>query len=135
MAELTFIDKIGLSQLLSKLKKEIKKADRRSLESIQDRLSIKGFEEANQGQILAKDETEGVVWIDPLSDTSLQSAVNAASDSADRAGQSAVVAGNYAASAIQSAASVENKFWYGTIDEYNALETVSNSTIYIILHE
>ena len=54
---------------------------------------------------------------------------------AERASQSAIVAGNYAAQAIQAQQAIENKIWYGTIEEYNALETVSNSTIYIILHE
>lgn len=54
---------------------------------------------------------------------------------AQRASQSAIIAGNYAAQAIQAQQAVENKIWYGTIEEYNALETVSNSTIYIILHE
>ena len=54
---------------------------------------------------------------------------------AERASQSAITAGNYAAQAIQAQQAIENKIWYGTIEEYNALETVSNSTIYIILHE
>lgn len=134
MAELTFVDKKGLSYLLSKIKKEIKRVDRKSLETNENKISIKGFKDANQGQMLVKDQTEGVVWIDPLSDTSLQSAVNAASNSADRASQSAVAAGNFAADAIQAASKADNKFWYGTMEEYNALETVSKSTIYIILH-
>ena len=59
----------------------------------------------------------------------------AAKDAAERASQSAVVAGNYAAQAIQAQQAIENKIWYGTIEEYNALETINSSTIYIILHE
>lgn len=52
-----------------------------------------------------------------------------------QASQAAVTAGNYAAQAIQAKNYIEQKIWYGTIEEYNNLETVSNSTIYIILHE
>lgn len=54
---------------------------------------------------------------------------------AARASQSAVTAGNYAAQAIQAQQAIENKIWYGTMEEYNNLDTVSSSTIYIILHE
>ena len=54
---------------------------------------------------------------------------------AERASQSAIVAGNYAAQAIQAQQAIENKIWYGTMEEYNALETINSSTIYIILHE
>ena len=64
----------------------------------------------------------------PISSAEIQAA-------AARASQSAVLAGNYAAQAIQAQRAVEQKIWYGTIEEYNALETVNNSTIYIILHE
>ena len=54
---------------------------------------------------------------------------------AQRANQAAITAGNYAAQAIQAKNSIEEKIWYGTIEEYNNLETVNSSTIYIILHE
>ena len=54
---------------------------------------------------------------------------------AARASQSAIIAGNYAAQAIQAQQAIEQKIWYGTMEEYNNLETVSSSTIYIILHE
>ena len=85
--------------------------------------------------MLVKDETEGLAWINPVSDQSLQEAVHAADESASRASTSAIQAGNFAGDAIQAAAQVERKFWYGTMDEYNNLETVNRSTIYVILHE
>lgn len=47
MAELTFVDKKGLSYLLSKIKKEIKRVDRKSLEANENKISIKGFKDAN----------------------------------------------------------------------------------------
>ena len=49
--------------------------------------------------------------------------------------QSKFLAGNYAAQAIQAKQAIDQKIWYGTMEEYNALETVNSSTIYIILHE
>lgn len=100
-----------------------------------DGLSLKGYEDAAQGQMLVKDDIEGLTWIDPVSDQSLQEAVRAAEASADRASGSAITAGNFAAEAIQAAAEVERKFWYGTMEEYNNLETIYHNTIYVILHE
>lgn len=55
--------------------------------------------------------------------------------SAANASQAATIAGNYAAQAIQAKQAIDQKIWYGTMEEYNTLETVNSSTIYIILHE
>ena len=103
-------------------------------------LSIKHYEDARQGQMLVKDEREGLYWVDPVSDASLQEAVQQARSSAIQASASATQSGNFAADAIQAAVraettaqQVDNKFWYGTMEEYNNLETVSQSTIYVIL--
>jgi len=52
-----------------------------------------------------------------------------------RASQSAIVAGNYAAQAIQARNETVGKIWSGTMEEYNNLETINPSGIYIILHE
>lgn len=98
-------------------------------------LSLKGYDSATQGQMLVKDLRDGLAWVNPLSDQTLQEAVAAANESATRAGTSAVQAGNFAGDAARSAAEVEGKFWYGTMEEYNNLEVVYPSTIYIILHE
>lgn len=105
-------------------------------------LSIKHYEDARQGQMLVKDEREGLYWVDPVSDDSLQRATEQAEASARQAGTSAVHAGNYAADALRSAmdaeetyAKVERKFWYGTMAEYNALEEIYPTTIYVILDE
>lgn len=113
-----------------------KLADENSIIYLDDNgLSLKGYEEAHQGQMLVKDDTEGITWVDPVSDQSLWNAVHEAEESATRAGNSAVVAGNYAGQAIQAQVAVEEKFWYGTMDEYNELESINPSTIYIILHD
>lgn len=111
-------------------------ADENSIIYLGDKgLSLKGYEEANQGQMLVKDEQLGLAWVNPVSDASLQEAVQAANDAATRSSTSAIQAGNFAGQAAQSAAAVERKFWYGTMEEYNNLETIYPSTIYVILHE
>lgn len=98
-------------------------------------LSIKHYKDASQGQMLVKDSNEGLYWVDPVSDESLQEAVRRAENAAERSSNSAITSGNYAGQAIQAAKQVEEKFWYGTIEEYNQLEVIHRSTIYIILDE
>ena len=111
-------------------------ADAESIIFLTDKgLSLKGYDEATQGQMLVKDINEGLAWVNPVSDQSLQEATAAAQNSATQAGNSAIQAGNFAGEAIQAAAAVERKFWYGTMEEYNALETINHNTIYVILHE
>jgi len=103
------------------------------------KLSIKGYENANQGQMLVKDETVGLTWVDPLSPQELHEAVAQATI----AGQEATKAGNSAVAADTSAQTAErinqqtmnwvnNKFWWGTLEEYNALEEINEGTFYFI---
>lgn len=70
-----------------------------------------------------------------IADSYTNNILSSASGAAERASSAAVTAGNYAAQAIQAQQAIDRKIWYGTMAEYNALESVSNSTIYIILHE
>ena len=70
-----------------------------------------------------------------IADSYTNDILSSASGAAERASSAAVTAGNYAAQAIQAQQAIDRKIWYGTMAEYNALESVSNSTIYIILHE
>lgn len=103
--------------------------------SIENGLSINNYSDALQGQMPTKDETEGIVWVNPVDDSELQQAVQDSKEYANQASNAAIISGNYAADALIAKEVVENKFWYGTMEEYNNLETVSRSTIYIILHE
>lgn len=98
-------------------------------------LSIKGYKNAAQGQMAVKDSEQGIIWKNPVTDESLQEAVQQAQTAAAQASTSATTAGTFAAQAIEAAIATENKFWYGTIEEYNALEEIYESTIYIILDE
>ena len=93
-------------------------------------LTIKGYDQASQGQMLVKDTINGLAWINPVSDATLQAAVQAANDAKNEAIAQAIVAGNKAAEATTSASTAErinqqtiawfnNKFWWGTLEEYN----------------
>lgn len=122
-------------------------ADKESIIYLAERgLTIKGYEDATQGQMLVKDNEKGLVWTTPLTTADLQTHVAAAYDSAQRAGQSAVEAGNEAIRAEAAASTaqyindtmisyVENKFWWGTIEEYNALDHINAGTFHFITLE
>ena len=98
---------------------------------------LKDYIDANYNTIIKPGS--GIVISDDgtiaIADSYTKDILSRSNDAAARASQSAVVAGNYAAQAIQAKNTIDNKIWYGTIEEYNALETVNSSTIYIILHE
>lgn len=92
------------------------------------------------GQLLSVvDETNNTtsvyVIINEAGDLLEISSAGGAEVAAARASQAAITAGNFAAQAIQAQQAIEQKIWYGTMEEYNNLETVYSSTIYIILHE
>ncbi len=122
-------------------------ADKESIIYLAERgLTIKGYESANQGDMLVKDAELGLTWVKPLTPTDLQNYVAAAYDSAQQAG-------TYANSAAESAikaetaktqaqyineatmAHVNDKFWWGTIEEYNALESINAGTFHFITLE
>ena len=124
MADKKYLDAEGLQKLVDYINLQIEGC-RASLATAQKAGIIKpgtGLAVADDGTLsITNDYTNSI-----LAQTT---------SAANRASQSAIVAGNYAAQAIQAQQAVENKIWYGTIEEYNALDTVSSSTIYIILHE
>lgn len=141
-----YLDKQGLQTLWGLIKEKIANlADGQSTIYLTDdeHLSIKGYEEAKQGQMLVKDSVEGLAWINPLSEERLQQAVANAEHSASEAANQAVLAGNKAIEADTSAkqaqrineqtmAWVNNKFWWGTIEEYNQLESIEEGTFYFV---
>lgn len=119
-----FFDEEGLRRLVDYINLQIEMC-KNSLATAEKAGIIRpgiGLSVANDGTLSITDEYTN----DILSQTT---------SAANRASQSAIIAGNYAAQAIQAKNAIDNKIWYGTIEEYNALETVSQSTIYIILHE
>lgn len=124
MAEKKYLELEGLQELVNYINLSIKTCKDAFETAIQA-----GVIKPGTGLVLKNDGTLSIA------DDYTNSILARTSDAAGRASQSAVLAGNYAAQAIQAQRSIENKIWYGTIEEYNALETVSDSTIYIILHE
>lgn len=122
-------------------------ADKESIIYLAERgLTIKGYESANQGDMLVKDAELGLTWVKPLTPTDLQNYVAAAYESAQQAG---TYANNAAESAIKAEtaktqaqyindatmAHVNDKFWWGTIEEYNALESINAGTFHFITLE
>lgn len=109
-------------------------------------LTIKGYDTAKQGYMLVKDQTEGLTWVKPLDTTQLNTAVANAESAMAKAGNYATQAGNYASAADTSAKVadrinhqtmnwVNEKFWWGTIEEYNSLSKIDPGTFYFIKSE
>lgn len=119
-------------------------ADTESIIYLAERgLTIKGYDTAEQGYMLVKDQTEGLAWIKPITDTQLQQLVTAATAAKDQASVYSTLAGNKAIEADTSAKTaqvinnqtmeyVNNKFWWGSLEEYNALESINPGTFYFI---
>ena len=140
------LDARGLQTLWDLIKQKISGlADNKSTIYLDEdeHLSIKGYNEAAQGQMLVKDEERGLTWVNPISDTSVQNAVAAAENSMNQAGNYATSAGNFAINAENSAEVAERinqqtmnfvneKFWWGTLEEYNNLEEIKEGTFYFL---
>ena len=107
-------------------------ADTRTLTYLANRgLSIKGFDQAPQGYIPAKDTQNGIVWVKPVDTKALNDAVAAAQQARNDA-QTASSEASTSAQAAETAKDqaeiinqqtmrhVNEKFWWGTLAEYNA---------------
>jgi hypothetical protein len=107
-------------------------ADEESIIYLAERgLTIKGYDEATQGQMLVKDSTKGITWVDQPDLSQVQSFVAAAQTAATNASSYAIQAGNEAVKATTAAGQAErinqqtmswvnDKFWWGTRAEYDA---------------
>ena len=107
-------------------------ADSESIIYLAERgLTIKGYNTAEQGYMLVKDQTQGLAWVKPLDNEQLNAMVSAATTAKTEAQGFATAAGNSAVEASQAAGNanrinqqtmawVNEKFWWGTIEEYNA---------------
>lgn len=106
-------------------------ADKESIIYLSERgLTIKGYENAQQGYMLVKDQNLGLTWVKPLDDSRLQEAITSSETAASEA-KNAATAANSALVGAQTAAGnaqainkttmswVNNKFWWGSIEEYN----------------
>jgi hypothetical protein len=93
-------------------------------------LTIKGYDTAEQGYMLVKDSVNGLTWVEPVNITQLNNAVGAAETAKTDAKNYAQTAGNSAAEASKAAGNadrinqqtmnwVNEKFWWGSLEEYN----------------
>ena len=109
-------------------------------------LTLKGYDQATQGQMLVKDAQDGLAWVTPLDTTALNNAVATAQEAAGRAGDYASAAGTSASNADTAKQMAEvinqrtldyvnNKFWWGTLTEYNNLSKIDDGTFYFITAE
>lgn len=106
-------------------------ADTESIIYLAERgLTIKGYDNAQQGYMLVKDQTNGLAWVKPLDSAQLNTAVAAAESHMTKAGEYSIQAGNAAVQAETSAETanvinqktmswVNKKFWWGSAEEYN----------------
>jgi hypothetical protein len=110
-------------------------ADTESIIYLAERgLTIKGYDEAKQGQMLVKDSVEGLTWVDPpsIADINTMNSIAARAETAEtgalNARTEAITAATNAEKSAQTADRinqqtmnwVNNKFWWGTAAEYKA---------------
>ena len=141
-----YLDQQGLSTLWGLIKAKIANlADNQSTIYLTDdeHLSIKGYDDAKQGQMLVKDLEEGLTWVNPVDTTQLNKAVADAQAAASESANQAVQSGNHAIEADTSAKLAERinqqtmnfvngKFWWGTETEYNLLDEIEEGTFYFV---
>lgn len=106
-------------------------ADAESIIYLAERgLTIKGYDTAEQGYMLVKDQVQGLAWVKPIDTTQLNESVAAAEAAKTEANRLATAAGTSAANALQSEGNadrinkqtmqwVNDKFWWGSVEEYN----------------
>jgi len=113
--------------------KQSSDVDNKSIVNAGDKLSLKGYAEATQGQMFVKDATNGLMGVTPVSDAELQEKVDQASTYATQAGTSATQAES-AKVAINQRIQIFND-----MDEYDAAVeaglVIDNYTISIILQD
>lgn len=104
--------------------------------------TLKGYSDAENGQMLVKG-ADGIEWKTPVSIEALNIAVQNASNYASNSANAAVEANSYKVQAETAAGNaqlinqttmnwISNKFWWGTVEEYNALESITEGTFYFI---
>lgn len=118
----------------------LNKVDNRSIDlNFNSEVEIKNYTSAKQGQMPTYDNTQGIRWVDPLNSHELNVKVEQAKLYKDESATNALITSNKAAEVsmqvehINSAVEhIDNKFWFGTIVEYNKLLVIDPNKIYVI---
>lgn len=103
-----------------------------------NKLGIKGFENAPAHKTMEKDENGNIIWVDAINIETLNRKVEEARQSAVQAGTYAAEAGNSAIEAKGYADSIKLMFFRGTKEQYNiAIEQglITDDTQCIILQD
>ena len=118
----------------------LRKVDNRSIDlNFNYEVEIKNYATAKQGQMPTYDSDKGIRWIDPLNSHELDVKVEQARLYSEDAASNATVSANKAAEASMLVEQInniveriDNKFWFGTITDYNKLLVIDPNVIYVI---
>lgn len=118
----------------------LKTVDNRSIDlNFNYEVEIKNYASAKQGQMPTYDSDKGIRWIDPLNSHELDVKVEQARLYSEDAASSAMAAANKAAEVTSQVENInniinriDNKFWFGTITDYNKLLVIDPNVIYVI---
>ena len=118
----------------------LRKVDNRSIDlNFNYEVEIKNYGTAKQGQMPTYDSDKGIRWVDPLNSHELNVKVEQAKLYKDESATNALIASNKAAEVSMQAEHInnavehiDNKFWFGTIVEYNKLLVIDPNKIYVI---
>ena len=118
----------------------LRKVDNRSIDlNFNYEVEIKNYAAAKQGQMPTYDSDKGIRWIDPLNSHELDVKIEQARLYTEDAASSAIAAANKAAEVTSQVENInniinriDNKFWFGTITDYNKLLVIDPNVIYVI---
>ena len=118
----------------------LRKVDNRSIDlNFNYEVEIKNYTTAKQGQMPTYDSDKGIRWIDPLNSHELDVKIEQARLYTEDAASSAIAAANKAAEVTSQVENInniinriDNKFWFGTITDYNKLLVIDPNVIYVI---
>ena len=118
----------------------LRKVDNRSIDlNFNYEVEIKNYTTAKQGQMPTYDSDKGIRWIDPLNSHELDVKIEQARWYTEDAASSAIAAANKAAEVTSQVENInniinriDNKFWFGTITDYNKLLVIDPNVIYVI---
>lgn len=124
----TLIDAISINNVPQTIEDKIVDIAFKNILSTDDK-----WQDASQGQMLVKDVNDVYAWVSPLTDAQLVARVRDAELAAQRAEEASTTAQSILTQCREVLYQMSNKFWFGTMQSYNNLPSISSDTIYIIL--
>lgn len=126
----------SISGLEDRLNNIVTLVDDESIEHTADNkaIQIKNFDTAELNQYPVKSDS-GIDWQDIITTEDLDNKVQQASQYADASQTAANISGEFTQQVLNTKNEIDNKFWYGTMEEYNALTNVNPDTYYFIIDD